>query len=799
MSCLKTPVDPFTKVPLALYERARAAPNNEQMESDSEFDPDTDEGLQDEVCCPLSVADGCKLGGHIDLQELNLSNKEYYRKLDQLRRAHLCTMADLKLMHIKSLNLKSAKMMNGHDRVCLLQHNRPNSMTKENLKKALSAHELQSTTYVDDVCNAQGDHINPNVSKGSLGSPKERIRNMWRGFCIYKKSSSRQQASSVSPENHPGDHQAMVESKIQRSNKGKGWRPQVTVPKPFQMTLRESKCKAVRSRAEIEHENEKLRRELEELTECQRKFRAAPMPSHVRLLLYEELRERDEERRREFRTAEQQRLLAAQKPFSFLEREQIKKQQKELNMLLSTKEQEKHKRRQFRAKPVPRAVKEAASQEREKEEKLYREIKKEMRATDMLLSATEPPSMLAKRLNERHARKEELSVDQKSSTITNHKNRFCSRVPDFDAHYRSFQKQLESKREFRPLTTCKPFNLRTANNSPCKERLAAKAEAERRSQSASMCLFVSLSPASSSVCSSASGSCEYLPPKITDAAKKRQEAVRKVLEQRKKAEQDEEKWKERQRQKEKKLQKLIAKRAQAYDPHVALAQICESKLKEFRKQDLQRRREYQEELREIQGRVKSRPLLLEQVTQMNAKRAAEKCYSEALRAFGLDQAFIKRNALASNHGCTFSGGSDIQSPHTHRKDKTAGDVENADSEDYSAADYPADYEDYKHDVEDVLMVRKNERKQEDEGENLDEEWDPNKDRDAIRSYEHDLDFDDYQEGDDCSHGRHSNTSITSDDGERKEDGKSVSGSQESEGGEETDECESGDKKNNDSD
>lgn len=43
-----------------------------------------------------------------------------------------------------------------------------------------------------------------------------------------------------------------------------------------------------------------------------------------------------------------------------------------------------------------------------------------------------------------------------------------------------------------------------------------------------------------------------------------------------------EKWKEQKRQKERKLQKLITKRAQANDPHVALAQICESKVKEFR-------------------------------------------------------------------------------------------------------------------------------------------------------------------------------------------------------------------------
>lgn len=39
-----------------------------------------------------------------------------------------------------------------------------------------------------------------------------------------------------------------------------------------------------------------------------------------------------------------------------------------------------------------------------------------------------------------------------------------------------------------------------------------------------------------------------------------------------------------------------------------------------RKQDFQRRKEYQEEMREIQERVKGRPLLLEQVAQVSLKR-----------------------------------------------------------------------------------------------------------------------------------------------------------------------------------
>lgn len=407
---------------------------------------------------------------------------------------------------------------------CRLQCHQTNNTTGRKLKKAHSAHELRSSTDIDEVRNDRGDHVNQNITKDLLSSPKEHIKNMWRGFCVNKMSPSKQQPSSALPQK-----QAMVEPSamagVQKSKKGKGskqvgWCPQVTVPKPFQMMLREVeyKRKGIRSRTELEHENEKLRREIEELTECQRKFRATAVPAHVHLPLYEELQKRDEERHQQFRAAEQQRLLAAQRPFRFLEREHIKKQQKELQML-SSKEQKEHRRRPFRAKPIPRAVKDAAFGERQKEEQLYREIRKEMRATEMLLSATEPPSMLAKRLSERHAQREGESADS-----SNHRNRIRSQMPDFDASCRHFQKQLASKREFRPVTACEPFKLCMANISSRKERLKANTEAERRSQ----CLFDSLSPQtpSSSVCSSLSGSHEYIPSKITNAAKKRQEAVR---------------------------------------------------------------------------------------------------------------------------------------------------------------------------------------------------------------------------------------------------------------------------------
>ncbi|XP_050932713.1 protein FAM161A [Lates calcarifer] len=72
----------------------------------------------------------------------------------------------------------------------------------------------------------------------------------------------------------------------------------VTVPKPFQMMLREEERKRhkVRTRSEIELENTLLRQELEELRECQKKFRASPAPVHIHLPLYEIISRRSTQR-----------------------------------------------------------------------------------------------------------------------------------------------------------------------------------------------------------------------------------------------------------------------------------------------------------------------------------------------------------------------------------------------------------------------------------------------------------------------------------------------------------------------
>uniref|UniRef100_A0A671QBW3 Protein FAM161A n=1 Tax=Sinocyclocheilus anshuiensis TaxID=1608454 RepID=A0A671QBW3_9TELE len=498
-SCLKTPVDPRTKVPLAQYERDNTDNRLYEEELATDDPPAKDSNA-------LLIKDYPVTGDHIDLREFYFSNQEYYRKIEQLKKAHLQTMAELELMYRKKLDLKGV---------------RRSPVITSNLKKARSALELRWTSDLSDLSDEEC-----NTEKGLLISPKELIKSMWQEFSVNKIRGQR--------------------LKKRKQNVGEGWHPRVTVPKPFHMTLREAerRKKGIKSRLEIEQENADLRRQVEELTECQRKFHASPVPAHVRLLLYEEL----QEHRRLHREMEQQRLHTLQRPFSFLERERLKKEQKEAKlreqMLKHNREEEEWRKCPFKAKPVPRVVKEAASGEQQKDEELYRAIKMQMRARELLHSASMPPSMLARHLSEKQVQK--AAQDDEHT----HRPKINAELPDFNASYRTFRKQLAKHREVRPVAACEPFQLRTANISSHKERIMADIEAEIKSPKPSRWPFMTppaLSPRTplSSLCSSLSGSQECL------------------------------------------------------------------------KQDLQRQREYQEEMREIQERVKGRPLLLEQVAQVS--------------------------------------------------------------------------------------------------------------------------------------------------------------------------------------
>ncbi|XP_034391508.1 protein FAM161A isoform X2 [Cyclopterus lumpus] len=657
-SCLKTPVDPRTRAPLASYERERVLPHaatchrdhrdhrhrDEELEYEDSGSDSCDEDHVGKKGGPLATADYRGAGDRLDLSEIFFSNEEYYSKLEELKKAHLRTMAELESMYRQKLQLRAVAPLEAGGHRLLWSSSSPAASRR--LRKSLSAVELRRSSGASDSADGDEDATDE-VGNGPLFSPKEHIKNMWRDFRL---SPHHHHLSSSSVHSLPAGQGTPPKGKgRKRREDGEEeeelWRHRLTVPKPFQMMLREAERqkRGVKSRAQIEQENAELRRRLEELTECQKKFRAAAVPAHVHLPLYEELRERKEERRRR---REDQHPRSAQKPFSFLERERLKKEQKQLHPQQQPSDQEAVK--PFKAKPVPKAVYAAASGEQMKEEQLYRSIKIQMRAQEMLHSASMPRSMLARRLSDRKKTGEEGGAAAASGDDSfSHRPHINAEVPDFNASYRRFQRHLEKQKGAKPTTACEPFELRTSRITSHRERILADIEKEQSSPRTSRWPYVSPGPArraTSSRCSSLSGSLELLPTKVTDASKKREEAVRKVLEERKKADEEEERWKERQKRREKKLQRVVLKRAQANDPHLALSQTHPTKLKEFRKQELQRKKEYEQEIKEMQQRVKGRPLLLEQVAQRNAKQAAEKRFTDAVHGCDLTEEFISSTA-----------------------------------------------------------------------------------------------------------------------------------------------------------
>lgn len=395
------------------------------------------------------------------------------------------------------------------------------------MRKSHSAFELRWGTGQSDSSD-EDEAASNDVEKGLICSPKEHIKNMWKDF---KLSPYHQCMSSSSLHSLPGGQKRTHKRKGKKrlGNKDgeqEDWKHRVTVPQPFKMMLREAERqkRGIKTRSEIERENAELRRQLEELTECQKKFRASPVPAHVHLPLYEELQERHEERRRAMKDREERQLQTIQKPFSFLERERLKKEQKQLRHSQAS-DQEKVK--PFKAKPVPKSVYAAASGEKLKEEQLYRSIKIQMRAQEMLLEASMPPSMLTRRLSDRKKKKGSDGSGGDDSLL--HRPKINKEVPDFNASYRRFQKDLEKRKQVKPTTACEPFDLRTSQISSHRERILADIEKEQSSPRMQRWPYICSESArtpNSSLCSSLSGSMELLPAKVTEATKKRQEAVR---------------------------------------------------------------------------------------------------------------------------------------------------------------------------------------------------------------------------------------------------------------------------------
>ncbi|XP_062465903.1 protein FAM161A isoform X1 [Pezoporus occidentalis] len=497
------------------------------------------------------------------------SNQEYYLKLEELKNAHLETMAKLESMYRNKLHLKREQPLGTKSAaagMCCRPTWEKSSYQPLHLHKSFSDSDL-SDPLSSSVSEGSDRAFEENGSETpSSALAKQRIETMWDGFSV----------EDYIPRTKPSSPACRTTQKKQ-----KAWSPKVTVPKPFQMTIREARKKEqnIKSRSLVEMENNLLKKQLEEEAECQKQFRANPVPATVFLPLYHEIVQRNEERRRSVKERSKLQLLACQKPFKFIERD---KQRNEMRkMQLRDLSAPGKKTGLFKAKPVPRCVYSPAVNDRLKEEELYREIRIRMRAEELLRNSSLPNSRLA--LKDASKKKPKCSEPKQ----TEHKPRIKSSVPDFELLHQRFQQRLLQQKQVKSLTVCEPFGLLTPYIPSNKGKILKDIEEDEEKLKETRWPYVSPrrkpQMRHSRVNSHLGGSKS---PRITESTRRRIHAIRNY--------------------------------------------------------EKQRMQEYLQELQEMEERVKQRPLLFERVAQKNARIAAEKHYSNKLRALGICPEFVSR-------------------------------------------------------------------------------------------------------------------------------------------------------------
>ncbi|KFV72373.1 Protein FAM161A, partial [Dryobates pubescens] len=540
----------------------------------------------------------------IDLSKMYSSNQEYYLKLEELKNAHLETMAKLESMYQNKLYLKGVQPLDKKSagpNACCRPTWEKSSYQPLNLHKSFSDSDLSDPlrSSLSDESDRELAFEESSSETGSSAFAKERIEKMWDGFSVDDYISHIKHSLPSSP--------------VVRTicKKQKAWSPKVTVPKPFQMTIREARKKEqnIKSKSQIEMENNLLKKQLEEEAECQKKFRANPVPAAVFLPLYHEIVQQNEERRRSVKERSKLKLLASQKPFKFIERE---KQRNEIRKKQLKDLSAPEKKKLFRAKPVPKYIYSPSVKDKLKEEELYREIRIRMRAEELLRNSSLPNSRLA--LTNANKKKKHKCIDPKE---TEHKPKTKSSVPDFDLLHQKSQEQLLQRKQVKHLTVCEPFDLRTPYIPSNKGKVLKDIQEDEEKLKETRWPYTSLRCKTemrhSNTNSHLSGSGDFKSPKSTESTRRRQQAVRNY--------------------------------------------------------EKQRMQEYLQELQEMEERLKQRPLLFERVTQKNARIAAEKHYSNRLRALGICPEFVSRKGQRTKLlQCSRKAGSSSNS-HQHHEEE----------------------------------------------------------------------------------------------------------------------------------
>ncbi|XP_029643231.1 protein FAM161B-like [Octopus sinensis] len=391
-------------------------------------------------------------------------------------------------------------------------------------------------------------------------------------------------------------------------NEKNDWHHGITVPKPFNMTLREANKKKKKSKTLLDFERECEENRRQEECECKKLFKASPVPAHVYMPLYDEITKKKDRQRSISQKNRKEYLESLQQPFSFAGKNNERNVRP--SSCISFVESEKKKHKKLKDKPISRCThsfdKTATELER------MRKLNKMLRAQELgdeLLST--PKGLETSQKLREEVIHDNLNEKKNSFTPSIHK---C--IPDYDVLHKQFQKELSKKKKLRKNTVTQPFCFHTED--VALKRYIAKQEKNMYEGSKS---YNNL-PVRRRKSFSCPDTTHTIPSKTTTSCQLRKSANLMKIENQNSKECVSNKS-------HKHLKKEIQDKVRSYHRNP----VAENKIPSYIKQQ----QDYLKELQDIYQRLKNRPLLFEQVETKNAKNKAEEKFYKTLKEYGIDK------------------------------------------------------------------------------------------------------------------------------------------------------------------
>ncbi|ESP02271.1 hypothetical protein LOTGIDRAFT_238010 [Lottia gigantea] len=544
--------------------------------------------------------------------------------------------------------------------------------------KAPAGYMSDDNYLSDDVILRREEVMTP--SKLEL----QRIESMWDDFSI----------NDYAPRQRPSSAPATRRS--EKSKKASEWRHRLTIPEPFNMTLREEGKEKRKTITQIEVEAERRRKEQEEELECQKKFQAKPVPAHVYLPLYDEINEQAEAKRRYVRQYCQEMLKSQEKPFKFMKREEYKgNQRRNSEPAAMALAKEKRKDRKFKANPVPAFIYDDSITRKQMEDEEYRKLRISMRSEELLKEAALPPGMEAR---EKMKQQRIEEIKRQSRARKHFRPKKQKKIPDYDRLYRKFQSELNRRKTELEPTVVEPFRLHTDRTYGDTQKVLLDMARDEEVLMENRWPYQTpraRTPTRAIPRSRVGDPRDSFPAQMTRTAETRNSVVRQSIAKQIENSKKESEAERHRRVREMKLRKSIQEKAGSKNYG---QQKVKDRLRQFKEDERLREEQYQSEMEAMKDRVNQQPLLFERQKQNSAKSKAEKKFATTLKNVGLDEDFI--NSRSSGPNSVRSGRSGKHYSDDHNDDDEDNEDDNDQNNTYTRSRSSERYSDSFEEVED---------------------------------------------------------------------------------------------------